>query len=271
MNTKEVFLKQLIRLMPASIRTSLFYRFRLHKSKNIVFRTVSKLSFCKNVVFKGIESDIIFRNIFFTGFYEYPLTKIIFSLAQKGGIMVDAGANQAYHSLLFCAAGRGNKVYAFEPSLRNINIINDNIQLNSACIQDRLQLFPLGLGDKSETLTFDPGDEEQTGWGKIVSGKESPLFTSIHVRRLDEILPEAAITLLKIDVEGYDLKVILGAEKLITKGYIQNLIFEYEGDFSAHSDDIQARDVFQLLTENNYLLKKITVKNYLATHKTILT
>lgn len=271
MKTREVFLKHFIWLMPASIRTSLFYRFRLHKSKNIAFNTASKLYFCKNLVFKGIESDLIFRNIFFTGFYEYPLTKIIFSLAQKGGIMVDAGANQAYHSLIFCAAGPGNKVYAFEPSLRNINIINDNIHLNSAYIHNRLQLFPHGLGDKSETLTFDPGNEEQTGWGKIVAEKEDTLLTTINVRRLDEILPGTAIVLLKIDVEGYDLKVILGAEKLITKGHIQNIIFEYEGNFSLHSDDIQAQDVFQLLTKNNYSLKKISTKNYLATHKTVLT
>jgi len=48
----------------------------------------------------------------------------------------------------------------------------------------------------------------------------------IKSNRLDNIIQDP-IDYVKIDCEGHDLQVILGAEKLISKGYIKFITFEY--------------------------------------------
>lgn len=65
--------------------------------------------------------------IAFLGFYELPLTRRIVKLAQKGGLLVDVGANYGYFSLLWGSQKKGNRTIAFEASPRNHEAIEANV------------------------------------------------------------------------------------------------------------------------------------------------
>lgn len=69
-----------------------------------------------------IVGDVISGQIALTGFYEYELSKKIVNLGKtsdRGGLLVDVGANLGYFSLLWLGADERNEAIAIEASPRN--------------------------------------------------------------------------------------------------------------------------------------------------------
>ena len=75
-------------------------------------------------------------------------------------------------------------------------------------------------------MSFDPGPEEQTGWGGLDTSN-SNRAVSVDVRRLDDVLPDTPITVLKIDCEGADPWVIEGPSSLLQRQLIRHVVFEH--------------------------------------------
>src|SRR5580658_4554888 len=85
-----------------------------------------------------------------SGFWYYGLPdfeELAFMLHLLGSndLFVDVGANQGGWSL--AAAGRGARVFAFEPVPLTFERLNENIAENPAEIKQRIRAFPLGLGE----------------------------------------------------------------------------------------------------------------------------
>ncbi|MCP9929783.1 FkbM family methyltransferase [Cyanobium sp. AMD-g] len=108
-----------------------------------------------------VPGDLISDIIAFTGVYESRLTQRVARLAQRGGILVDVGANLGYFSLLWAALNKENRCVAFEASPRNIPILNRNIRQNG--LESRIEVFPVAAGQESGTMKFSLGPVEQTG------------------------------------------------------------------------------------------------------------
>lgn len=65
----------------------------------------------------------------------------------------------------------------------------------------------------------------------------------IEVHRLDEILSrEVRVQLLKMDVEGHELKVLEGATGILQKGYVKNIVIEL-----SHNKHNNIRNIWDLL------------------------
>ena len=74
-------------------------------------------------------------------------------------------------------------------------------------------------------MRFDPGPETLTGWGGLSLSDDANTI-EVEVRRLDETLPGAPIDLLKIDVEGADTWVLLGARDLPAEKKVKQIVYE---------------------------------------------
>lgn len=144
---------------------------------------------------------------------------------------IDVGANIGNHSVFFSEIF--SKVLAYEPNPRVYSIL----AFNSA----GMNIVPLnyGLSDENSTLAFSI-DPVNLGGSKVLDGGAfagaSDLDTiEIEVRRLDED-PQVAgesISLIKIDVEGHELRVLEGAADIIrTERPI--VIFEQSPDAIEH-------------------------------------
>lgn len=169
-------------------------------------------------------SDFGHQQILGMGFCDLDLSLPIARLAREGGLMIDAGANIGYFSALWAAANPQNAVIAFEPSPRNLAMLKDNIE--SAGLSDRVKIVPHALSRETGTLSFDPGPEDQTGWGGLTTAPSSDAL-QVPVRRLDEELdPTTRIKVLKIDCEGADPWVIEGAAALLRARCIEHVFFE---------------------------------------------
>jgi FkbM family methyltransferase len=171
-----------------------------------------------------LSSDYGHRQIAWLGYYELEMSRKIASFAKQGGLLIDVGANAGYFSCLWSALNGQNEAYAFEPSPRNLVMLRHNLaELGSP---NRVRVFDCALGRESTTLGFDVGPEEQSGWGGL-SSSDSVRTIPVKVCRLDELISEGkSISVLKIDTEGADTWVLLGAESLLKQRRIKHIFFE---------------------------------------------
>jgi FkbM family methyltransferase len=164
------------------------------------------------------------RFLAWCGFYDLRLSRTLAGLASVGGVLVDVGANIGYFSLLWTAYNRKNTALAFEASPRNQTILRANIAANRLC--QRVDIYPFALGKSESIAAFDPGPAEQSGWGGL-SLSASDRTIQIRVSPLDAFIPaDKPISVLKVDTEGADLWVLMGAQNLLRRKQIQNIFYE---------------------------------------------
>jgi FkbM family methyltransferase len=144
--------------------------------------------------------------------YEVDEVNAFLALLDEHEAVVDIGANVGFYSCL--AASRGKRVIAFEPSGRNLGFLYRNLWENQL---SGVEVFPVGLAERA-------GIERMYGFGGIASfvpgwgqarAKESAL---VPVNTLDSILAarlRGRRLLIKMDVEGFELAVLKGAEETL--------------------------------------------------------
>jgi len=170
------------------------------------------------------QTDVAHRQIACLGFYELGLSRRIVKLAAKGGLLVDVGANVGYFSCLWAAVNSANRAIAFEASPRMAPVLRDNVE--GAGLREQIAVMPFALGQETGKKFFDLGPEEQTGWGGLML-KEGPRSVEVEVKRLDEVCGDfCEISVLKIDTEGADTWVLLGAAKLLREKRIRHVFYE---------------------------------------------
>jgi FkbM family methyltransferase len=162
-------------------------------------------------------------------------------------VIFDVGANVGVYARAVLARldGRAD-LYCFEPSPQAFDELGRSVG-------ERAQLFKLALGNRNcrASLYFDePGSPISSLFERhLHPGKQAPNFETVEVRRLDDVCREAGIQhidLLKLDVEGNELNVLIGAGALLSGRAIDVIQFEFGG---CNIDSRTFfRDFFQLLT-----------------------
>lgn len=124
----------------------------------------------------------------------------------KGGVVVDIGANIGTFSIY--SASKGAKVYAVEPEPNNAQALRKNIELNN--MQGLIVHVPFGISDREHVATI-----TDMGGGSTIKDDGMP-GTEINLISLDDLFslyPINEVDILKIDVEGSEVDIILGASK----------------------------------------------------------
>lgn len=148
----------------------------------------------------------------------------------EGELVVDVGANVG-DSALWWWKKYGAKVVAFEPLISTFKILKENIELNGADVI----IHNIALGDGKDI----------TGGikGSMFSINGNNKFSTIPLDQFE--LKEVKI--LKIDVEGFELEVLKGAEETL-KFNNPKIIIE------THSTELRQK-CHQFLTNMGYTLR----------------
>ena len=178
---------------------------------------------------------------------EYGQTELDFLLwiVDQRYTVYDVGANIGVYSTAF--ASRGAQVYAFEPNPHNYSLLKRNTEglTNVHCRQNAIGN---GLG-KISIEDFNP--EESGNYGTMSTkhnrGVEVDLMALDY---LDIPIPN----LLKIDVEGAELDVLLGCEKKIAES-VPCIVYE------AHETE-QFSEIWHFLKQFDYRLYWLQCMNY---------
>ena len=192
------------------------------------------------------------------GIYENEINKLIRISLKQGDNAIDIGSNIGLQSLRMAqCVGISGKVFSFEPLKYLQQKFERNMALNNvSCVT----LFPYALSDiqgeadfKIDTNTWNQGtfSLSDTGNGSI---------TQLVVIKVGDYVPEIKnadnISLIKIDVEGFEYKVLLGLKETLTI-HKPRLIFEYDKNYWQKTDqDID--DCYSFLQSLNYTLYQIT-------------
>jgi FkbM family methyltransferase len=159
------------------------------------------------------------KQLFVAGCFEPNEFAFLNSLLAPGMRFVDAGANEGLYSLF--AAGRvgeTGRVYAFEPSPRELSRLLHNCALNHF---PQVQVFPFALSEESGFRPFSIVEEEHSGqnaFGAVSQGVRLTEVMEVPTRRLDDIAAQEgwdSLDVLKIDVEGWETRLIHGATQIL--------------------------------------------------------
>ena len=130
---------------------------------------------------------------------------------KKFNCAVDVGGNIGLHTVRF--AQLFQQVHSFEPTDTNFECLKKNTETIHNVV-----LHKIGLGNKSETVTIRlPADANNCGNFSIVDFEDNTKQTvdqTIEIKTLDSF--KLAPDLIKIDVQGFDYNVLVGASNTIT-------------------------------------------------------
>jgi FkbM family methyltransferase len=163
----------------------------------------------------------IVKGLILFGVREEDQLLILKKEIQLGMVVLDIGANIGYYTLLLeSLVGPQGKVYAYEPSCENINILKENIRLNSR--ESVIEVFHAGVSDKagSETLYL----SEQSNIHNFVAPyrpKLKAVSREVDVEEVDMfdidtlIKDKKPINFIRMDTEGYEVKVFRGMKSFV--------------------------------------------------------
>jgi len=168
-------------------------------------------------------SDGFLRLIVIDGDFESDFFRIADSFLATGGVFLDVGAN---HGLLSCGlAGLYAdtvQFHLFEPNPTLIASIRQSVALYPSM---RHRINAAAVSDRLGTVSFQI-NEEQTGASHISDNDGTPVPTTMLDHYLDET-QIASVALIKLDIEGYELLALRGAQRSLASRRIQAIYFEY--------------------------------------------
>lgn len=156
--------------------------------------------------------------------YEPETSRLFCTLLQPGDSVIDVGGHIGYFSLMAAAiTGNNGHVYTFEPEAANYQNLLKNIQRNPF---KNIQVFHEAAGECEKEVTFYINADNDGGHALWDVSKHdfnelsrNHLETrSIHQTTLTHALKEkmhSPLRLIKMDVEGCELKVLQGAKQLL--------------------------------------------------------
>ncbi len=135
----------------------------------------------------------------------------------KDSIVLDIGANIGNHTLYWNKISKVKKVYAFEPVDDTYKILQKNIELNEV-IPNSISINHVGLGDQiGKASVYGVYDLQNIG-GTLIKMDDSGDFNVTTLDTfIEENFTENKIDLIKIDVEGFEYQVLVGAKDTLTK------------------------------------------------------
>lgn len=183
----------------------------------------------------------------FVGRSEPEQTLAMAAALGRGDVLFDVGANVGYYTLLASErVGAAGRVIAFEPVVRNLSFLHRHLELNGAA---NVTVLPFACTRESGYGFFQTGDTVATGHLAGGSGPREEWrdrATPVHLTTVDATVRLLGFspTVMKIDVEGAEHDVLLGAAD--TLRVARPRIF-----LSIHSDRLRA-DCLALLRGHGY-------------------
>ena len=165
-------------------------------------------------------------------------------------VVVDAGCYDGATAIRFLEWGKGKikHVYSFEFDPENAAKCEENLKPYA----DRVILVKKGTWDKDEVIHADASG----GSGSSVNRKGS---TEVYLTTIDSVVQDERVTFIKMDVEGAELKSLMGARNTIIKNHPRLAICAYHKP----SDLYELPEyILSLVPEYKFLLRHYSSREY---------
>jgi len=207
----------------------------------------------------------ISKALIISGTREEQLQYILRQELEEGMVILDLGANIGFYVLLEAQiVGSKGKVYAVEPSPRNFELLNRNIELNG--VKDIVETFNIGASNQkgkekfylspcSNLSTFIPRSYRSAGRTEPINSK----CLEVEVTDLSSFVKDKrTVDFMRMDIEGYEVEVFEGMQEALKKGnFSPKIVFECH--FPKYDDKLHSmRRQLEKLFEFGYKAKTMT-------------
>jgi FkbM family methyltransferase len=189
-------------------------------------------------------------------YYYFNLKKY-----SRGDYIFDVGANKGAMSKLFLKLYENAKIIAFEP-LPIFQVESSRVKWSQVAVSSHkgIAKFYVCKHSPSSSLIL---PDLNSSWAKIksevlgISIENLYVETEVPIITIDNFVKSnktiKSIFILKIDTEGSELAVLLGARKCLELGIIKNIQFESQNSNLRESDKF---NILKLLSNFNYLHRR---------------
>lgn len=230
----------------------LYLQYKLRRKNTIVVAEIDEVKYQLDL------NELIDSSIYYEGCFEPPTTQLINRYVRQGMTVIDVGANMGCHTLRMAKlVGEKGRVIAFEPMSWPAAKLQRNIELNGF---ENIVVERIGLSNarkREENVYF------RTSW--TLNGGSAPdsmKAESINLVTFDEYAKEnniERIDFLKIDVDGYEYKVIQGVQETLKRD--MPLILIELGSYTLRNAGDDINDLVNMLSAIGY---KFISENTLA-------
>jgi FkbM family methyltransferase len=223
----------------------------------------------------GLLSSKPARRLFNRAYFAYKrrLEDPFYALTQlhpeffRGGHVIDVGANIGYTASVFAAAIEPPfRVWAFEPGSENFRQLESTIADNG--LGPRVTAIRSAVGDTTGKSTlaineFHPGDHQiNEGSGGQIGNER---LEEVEVTTVDEAVRTREITavaFIKVDVQGYELRVCKGMARTLEKNPSAIVVVEYS-PAALREYGADPRELTRFFAERGYVGYRLTQRGML--------
>lgn len=189
-------------------------------------------------------SDPYQLDIFCKNKYELMEPFVISKLLPKYGSFFDVGANCGWYTRIVSKLNNEVKIFAFEPNMKAFSYLKE-------FCSEKILTLPIAVADNSvdKVKSIKPFYRQSSS---TYFKKSSKGINSISLDLFSEknnIVPD----LIKIDVEGFELKVLRGADKLLD--ICNYLLIEVNNSNSVKGCDYDPKILFDILRKKKFYFK----------------
>ncbi|MFN5417919.1 MAG: FkbM family methyltransferase [Flavobacteriia bacterium] len=222
---KNTFINQILRFIYnnfTSLKIKTLNKIRVSGKVKIVFEDLQFYLFSK--FDDGIVDTLYFKDRTYSEVNELRLFK---AFSKKSQTVLDIGANTGIFTIVSKMSNPNISIHSFEPYPINSKRLLKNLEINK--LNTEVTVAKVALGAKSDTISFAVPEKDQVCDALSADVEFTNKFyrkwinfKTIEVPQvsLDEYCSSekiAAIDLIKIDVENYELEVFKGARKTLEK------------------------------------------------------
>ena len=157
-------------------------------------------------------------------------------------ILVDIGANVGMYTI-WAAATRGVRVYAFEPESQNFALLNRNVYTNN--LRDKVTTYCVALSDTAGFSTLFLAGFTAGGSGHSyaedvdhnLKPRRATHLQGSYAAPLDSLIAQGVLpvpTHIKIDVDGFEHRVIAGARETLKNPALKSILVEINSLLPEH-------------------------------------
>jgi FkbM family methyltransferase len=171
---------------------------------------------------------------FFAGVFEPATSYTIRKLLTPGDCALDVGANVGYFTMLMARrVGPKGRVIAFEPLPATLQRLRRNLDANRLT---GVEVRAHALSDRPGEAAFFPGPDDHSGVSSLLQHDEADASTTVRCVRLDDELDSIpTVSLIKVDIEGAELRALRGMRALLERDQ-PDLVVEVTDRWLSHED-----------------------------------
>ena len=184
--------------------------------------------------------------------WEPQTTRLLVYLASLSNAAIVGGAYFGDHVILMAKqlAKNGGICHAFEPNRAQAGMLKRNILLN---MLDNVRVNGLALWDESD-LSLQLEGDDALAHSTLATGTSADAFQTTTIDAYVEAQQIAQLDLIMIDIEGGELRALLGAQSQLRRAAEEApvVVFEMHAAYVDWSNGLEQTPVIQLLMQHGY-------------------